>query len=507
MGVGNSNSISNYSFKSKRTAMCAPTLFKVIAVCMLVVTLPILVFLHVSSSIPFCPSAVSAGFYSSDEVTVVNEFSSWTGDLREAKFSWNHLWFDSTRPPPEILKIAVFSRKWPVGSAPGGMERHALTLHSFLAARGHDVHVFTSAPPVKTTTADKTSSQMTVHYIDAAPNQWKPELAWPLFKAENKRSSFDAVHSESVALPYRLAAELSNLAVSWHGIALEAFESSIFQDLARPSGERVSPAFVKDFNEKPMKIINEIRFFHSYSHHVAISDSSGDMLRDVYQIPHRRVHVILNGVDDAQFTPDPSLGRSFRSSIGVPENASLVLGVAGRLVKDKGHPLLHQAFSRITGNHADVYLVVAGSGPWAKRYANLGTRVVALGALPPSRLKAFYNGIDVFLNPTLRPQGLDLTLMEAMQCGTPVAATRFPSIKGSVVVDDEFGHMFAPNVDSLVNVLEKVVKEGRRRLSERGRKCRVYAKKMFAAGKMALAYERMFLCIKNERYCQYPTII
>ncbi|KMZ69080.1 Glycosyltransferase, family GT4 [Zostera marina] len=506
MGLVNSNSINNFNLKPKRTTTCAPTLTKSILVCVVIVTLPILVFLHVSSSIPFCPSAVSAGFYSS--AVEANEFSSWAGDLRDAEFSWNHLRFDDTRPPPEILKIAVFSRKWPVGSAPGGMERHALTLHSFLAARGHDVHVFTSAPSVKMLTTDMASSAVTIHYIDAAPNQWKPELAWVLFKAEDSLASFDAVHSESVALPHRLAAELPNLAVSWHGIALEAFESSIFQELTRSSSdEEISPEFIKALTDHPMKIINEIHFFHSYSHHVAISDSSGEMLRDVYQIPHRRVHVILNGVDDAQFTPDSSLGRSFRSSIGVPENASLVLGVAGRLVKDKGHPLLYQAFSRVTGNHPDVYLVVAGSGPWAKRYADLGTRVVALGALPPSSLKAFYNGIDVFLNPTLRPQGLDLTLMEAMQCGTPVVATRFPSIKGSVVVDDEFGHMFAPNVDSLVNVLEKVVKEGRRRLSERGRKCRVYAKKMFAAGKMALAYERMFLCIKNERYCQYQTII
>ena len=39
-----------------------------------------------------------------------------------------------------------------------------------------------------------------------------------------------------------------------------------------------------------------------------------------------------------------------------------------------------------------------------------------LGAVPPGKLKAFYNALDVFVDPTLRP-GLDLTLMEAMQCG------------------------------------------------------------------------------------------
>ena len=70
-----------------------------------------------------------------------------SGDLRDIDFSWNHLPFSASRPPPAKLKIAVFSRKWPVASAPGGMERHAHTLHTALAARGHRVHVFTSPPP------------------------------------------------------------------------------------------------------------------------------------------------------------------------------------------------------------------------------------------------------------------------------------------------------------------------------------------------------------------------
>ena len=45
------------------------------------------------------------------------------------------------------------------------------------------------------------------------------------------------------------------------------------------------------------------------------------------------------------------------------ENVSLVMGVAGRLVRDKGHPLLYEAFSKITKRYAGVYLLVAGSGP------------------------------------------------------------------------------------------------------------------------------------------------
>ncbi|KAK9985110.1 hypothetical protein SO802_034635 [Lithocarpus litseifolius] len=78
------------------------------------------------------------------------------------------------------------------------------------------------------------------------------------------------------------------------------------------------------------------------------------MLRDVYQIPNKRVHVILNGVDEDEFGKDLSVGLEFMSRIGVPGNASLVLGVAGRLVKDEGHPLLYEAFTKLISKHPDV---------------------------------------------------------------------------------------------------------------------------------------------------------
>uniref|UniRef100_A0A1D1YSR0 Putative glycosyltransferase MJ1607 n=1 Tax=Anthurium amnicola TaxID=1678845 RepID=A0A1D1YSR0_9ARAE len=431
---------------------------------------------------------------------------SWSGDLRRAHFSWNRLQLPEGRsaPPPEPLKIAVFSRKWPAGPSPGGMERHALTLHTALARRGHRVHVFTSAPPAGAAPDGASPEGLNVHFLGNPPGQWRSGEAWSLFKAEDEREAFDVVHSESVALPHRLARDVPNLAVTWHGIALEALQSNIYQALASGPEEPMLPALNSSLSGQPLKVLQEIRFFNDYAHHVAISDSSGEMLRDVYQIPAGRVHVIVNGVDDEEFAPDEPLGRAFRDEIGLPANATLVMGVAGRLVRDKGHPLLHEAFSRLMGAHPGVYLVVAGSGPWAQRYADLRPRVVPLGAMPPSRLKAFYNAVDVFVNPTLRPQGLDLTLMEAMQCGTPVMASRLPSIKGTVLVDEEFGHTFAPNAEALLEALEAAVQEGPRRLAERGRACRAYAAAMFTARKMAAAYERLFLCMKNETYCGYP---
>ncbi|XP_077229126.1 uncharacterized protein LOC143862020 [Tasmannia lanceolata] len=484
--------------KTRKSVLPSPNKLHTNLLFILILSIPALILLHHTPSTSTC--------------TATTTTEPWSGDLRDAQFAWNRLTFFESQPPPTTLKLAVFTRKWPIGATPGGMERHAFTLHSALANRGHQVHVYTSAPAKISTdmsrelnhSSGSSTTSPLIHFHDGLPARWCYKIAWSQFQTENQREPFDVVHSESVALPHWLARKLPNLAASWHGIALESLQSSIYQDLARKPTEPMSRSLNQSLANGVPTVLNEIRFFKSYAHHVAISDSSGELLRDVYQIPKSRVHVILNGVDDEEFEPDVGLGQGFRAEWGVPKNATLVMGVSGRLVKDKGHPLLHEAFSKLLSQHPGVYLIVAGAGPWEKRYRELGPRVVALGALPPTRLRAFYNSLDIFVNPTLRPQGLDLTLMEAMQCGKPILATRFPSIKGSIVVNDEFGYMFSPNVESLLERLEKVVEEGPERLARRGRACREYASSMFTARKMAMAYERLFLCMKDEKFCKYP---
>lgn len=85
-------------------------------------------------------------------------------------------------------------------------------------------------------------------------------------------------------------------------------------------------------------------------------------------IPEERVHIILNGVDETIFEPDSSKGKDFKSKFHIPESKPLILGIAGRLVKDKGHPLMFEALKQIFMENSTIreglMVLVAGNGPW-----------------------------------------------------------------------------------------------------------------------------------------------
>ncbi|KAJ7554835.1 hypothetical protein O6H91_05G011200 [Diphasiastrum complanatum] len=425
----------------------------------------------------------------------------WSGNLRKLDSAWNKLCFG---PPPEKLRIALFVKKWPVGGVPGGLERHALTLHRVLAGRGHEVHVYTVSGD-GTLPEDFTQGQLHVHFVKPnAGGNLDIKQAWEKFVEANSSKVFDVVHSESVALPHWRARNISNMAASWHGIAYEVIHSNLVLDLMRKPDEPRSAELQKVLSERLFKVTEEVRFFRRYKQHVATSDYVGDVLRTIYEIPLDNVHIILNGVDESTFRPDPTTGASFRDKHGVPLNASLVIGAAGRLVKDKGHPLLFEAFSEIIKDRKDVYLLVAGQGPWGERYKELAPYAKNLGSLTSLQLAEFYNAIDIFVNPTLRAQGLDHTLLEAMQCGKPLLATRFSSIMKSVIVNSDLGYFFSPNVDSLSEALRSVIRDGKDSLKMKEKFRRSYASVMFTATKMGAAYERLFLCMKKDKYCHYP---
>lgn len=433
-------------------------------------------------------------------------------NLLQYPSSWNHLTFLSG-PPPRLLKIALFVKKWPKKHRAGGLERHAMTLHLALAKRGHEIHVFTTASESESESNSHRNFNLHFHFSKPTAGGYLDQaVVWRQFMRQNSTGGrpFDVVHTESVALRHTLSRNLTNVVASWHGIAYESIHSDIIQELVRSPEEPRAEQILK---ERLMKVVEEVKFFPSYAHHVATSDHVGDVLKRIYMIPEQRVHIILNGIDEEIFKPNVLSGNEFKSRFGIPESKKLILGMAGRLVKDKGHPLMFQALKQIFAENStfqdSVMVVVAGDGPWGARYKELGTNVKVVGPLEQSELARFYNAIDIFVNPTLRAQGMDHTLLESVVTGKPLMATKLASITETVIVSKEMGYTFSPTVESLKNALYKVWEDGRRVLEQKGKFARETSLKLFTASKMAAAYERLFICLatvgtdRHYNHCRY----
>jgi teichuronic acid biosynthesis glycosyltransferase TuaC len=133
-----------------------------------------------------------------------------------------------------------------------------------------------------------------------------------------------------------------------------------------------------------------------------------------------RVHVLRNGVDLNLFRPMER--AQLRSELKL--DGPVLLSV-GHLIERKGHHLVLEALTQLPG----VTLLVVGDGPERRRLMSMAEqlgikdRVRFLGAVPHERLPALYNAGDILVLASSR-EGWANVLLEAMACGTAVAATK-----------------------------------------------------------------------------------
>lgn len=170
-------------------------------------------------------------------------------NLLSYPLAWNHLTFNpSSDPPPKFLKIALFVKKWPRRSHAGGLERHALTLHLALSKRGHELHIFTTTSSTKNSSLYDMNNNLHFHFSKPTPAGYLDQaVVWEQFQAQNSTGKpFDIVHTESVGLRYTRSRYVTNLAVTWHGIAYETIHSDIIQELLRPPQEQQTSAALRE---------------------------------------------------------------------------------------------------------------------------------------------------------------------------------------------------------------------------------------------------------------------
>ena len=133
-----------------------------------------------------------------------------------------------------------------------------------------------------------------------------------------------------------------------------------------------------------------------------------------------KVQVILHGVDQDLFSP-PADRMALRRRLGF-DRPTLIS--AGHLIARKGHDLLIAALPELPGTD----LVIAGDGPEEAALRQLTVRLGVAGRVrfqghvEQAQLPALIGATDALVLCSDR-EGIANVLMEAMACGTPVAAT------------------------------------------------------------------------------------
>lgn len=187
----------------------------------------------------------------------------------------------------------------------------------------------------------------------------------------------------------------------------------------------------------------------------------------------RREHmtVIPNGIPQGE---SAHLDRaSTRVELGIAPDDVMILSV-GRLVYQKGHEYLVQAMHRLLPDFPRARAVICGEGPLRSQ---LEAQIERLGLarsvqLVGNRLDIdrFLRSADVFVLPS-RWEGLPVALLEAMDAGLPVVATRVEGVEE--VIQEESQGLLVPPEDArgLVDALWAVLADPdvRRKIGAAGR--------------------------------------
>ncbi len=198
---------------------------------------------------------------------------------------------------------------------------------------------------------------------------------------------------------------------------------------------------------------------------VCISDfTRSQLMAKVPEDQWPKLHVVHCGLD-----PDVFVRRTPYAESGV------VLSV-GRLVPDKGFPVLLQALRRVVDEGVDGQLVLVGSGneeahlkTTAERLG-IADRVTFTGAVDQDQIRDLYERAAVFCSSSFA-EGLPFVLMEAMALEVPVVATRIAGVP-ELVEDGVTGRLVTPGrADELASVLADVLRDpvGRDRMRRAGR--------------------------------------
>lgn len=160
-------------------------------------------------------------------------------------------------------------------------------------------------------------------------------------------------------------------------------------------------------------------------------------------LPESLLEVVPNGVE-----PAPPIGREESRRL-LSNPPSPVVGCVGSLTPHKGQAVLLRAFASLPKELRAGSLVLVGEGPERPRLERLATEL-GIGdrlQLPGERrdVRRLLAGFDLLVAPSIGREGLGVAVIEGMDAGLPVIASRVGGL--SEVVEDGLTGVLVPEND------------------------------------------------------------
>ncbi|NEY35116.1 glycosyltransferase [Streptomyces sp. PRKS01-65] len=322
----------------------------------------------------------------------------------------------------------------------GGQNVYVARLTEELAARGHDVTVYTRRDAAGLPDRVPLPGGAVVEHVPAGPPEAVPKddlfPYMPAFGAHLARAWArerpDVVHAH-----FWMSGMAAGTGARPHGIpVVQTFHALGTVKRRHQGGADTSP---------PERIGIERQIGRTCQRVLATCTDEVMELADM-GVPTRQVSVVPCGVDAGHFRPGAGTGGT------PPRRLRHRLLACGRLVPRKGYDQAVRALAHIPGTE----LVLAGgppgdaigADPEARRLLRIAEetgvadRVRLLGAVDPHDMPALIRSADLVLcTPVYEPFGI--VPLEAMACGVPVLATDVGGHRDSVA-DGVTGRLVPP---------------------------------------------------------------
>ena len=133
----------------------------------------------------------------------------------------------------------------------------------------------------------------------------------------------------------------------------------------------------------------------------------------------------------------------------------VVISYIGRIIKEKGILNLLNAFNEVKKNHSNIELYIAGDGPLLDNLKREYTdsSIHFLGKLNYEEVMNLCVKTDIFVHPSMYPEGLPTSILEAGVMKCAVVATDRGGTK-EVINNNNVGLIVEENVEDLVKKLD-----------------------------------------------------